>query len=276
MKKVLGLVISNRRLGNSEILVKEIMQSIPEDCQKELIRVTDLKLEPCKACYRCLRADKECPVKDDYNFLIKKIREADALVIGVPVYVLGPHGYFKMLMDRMLGVQNHVQDTAGKPCVIVSPYGTKGWDGYSKAALMILPRLLRMKVVDCWMVHATLPAESVMNPENISYAQSLGRGIFNGREYAPGKRDCSFCGSDIFRLLPGNRVECPVCGATGFLDQDGVPDFTDADYNRFSDEQLEEHFINWLLEMKNRFSQEKAPLLKMQKNYQSQDWWIKP
>lgn len=42
MKKILGLVFSNRRLGNSEILVKEIMRSIPDDGSRELIRVTDL------------------------------------------------------------------------------------------------------------------------------------------------------------------------------------------------------------------------------------------
>ncbi|MGE5398487.1 MAG: flavodoxin family protein [Chitinophagales bacterium] len=276
MKKVLGLVISHRRLGNSEILVKEIMGSIPEDCDRELIRLTDLRIEPCRACYRCLQPDNACPVKDDFNFVIEKIKTADALIIGVPVYFLGPHGYYKMLADRLVGAQNNAKDTQGKPCVIVMPYGTIGWEGYSKAASMVMPRLLRMRLVDCWQVHATLPGESLLKPENIRYARALGRELFSGLEYHPGSRECSFCGSDLFRLLPENQVECPICGARGSLINDGIPDLSNSDYCRFSDQEMDEHFKGWLLETKRRFADEKDHLRKLQKAYTDKSWWITP
>ncbi|CFW99382.1 Flavoprotein-like [Syntrophomonas zehnderi OL-4] len=275
MKKVLGLIISHRKLGNSELLVKEIMGSIPQECNRELIRLTDLKIEPCKACYKCLQPDKICPVKDDFNFVIEKIKEADALVIGVPVYFLGPHGYYKMLTDRLVGAQNDTKSTQGKPCVIVMPYGSKGWEGYSKSAAIVMPKLLRMKLVDCWQVHATLPGESLLNPENISYAQTLGRDIFTGREYHPGTRECPVCGSDLFRLLPAKQVECPICGARGIIKEDCIPVWTDSDYHRFSD-QMDKHFKRWLLEMKMRFSAAKDQLKDLQKSYRDQSWWIKP
>jgi len=276
MKKVLGIVISHRRLGNSELLVKEIMSSVPEPCSRELIRLTDLKIEPCKACYRCLQGESDCPIKDDFNFIIRKFKEADALIVGVPVYILGPHGYYKMLTDRLVGSQNFSAYTEGKPCVITIPYGTKGWEGYSKAAALVMPRLLRMKIVDCWQVHATLPGESLLNPENVDYAQTIGRGLFNGREYSPGNRECSFCGSDLFRLLEGNRVECPICGAQGIIKNNGIPDFTGADYCRFSNHEMEEHFKVWLVEMKHRYWAEKNSLRDVQNSYREKDWWIKP
>lgn len=276
MKNVLGLVISHRKLGNSELLVKEIMSSIPEECNPELIRLTDLKIEPCKACYKCLQPSDNCPVKDDFNFIIEKIRKADALIIGVPVYFLGPHGYYKMLTDRLVGAQNDAKGTQGKPCVIVMPFGTKGWEGYSKAAAIVMPKLLRMKLVDCWQVHATLPGESLLNPENISYAQALGQGLFHGREYHPASRECPNCGSDLFRLLPENQVECPICGARGTLKSDGIPDFADSAYCRFSDQEMDEHFKGWLLEMKKRFSIEKDTLKELQRGYRDRSWWIKP
>ena len=212
MKKVLGLVVSNRKLGNSEILVKEIINNIPEECNRELIRLTDLEIKPCKACYRCLQPNNACPVRDDFNFVIEKIREADALIIGVPVYFLGPHGYYKMLTDRLLGSQNYSQDTQGKPCIIVMPYGSEGWEGYSKIACMVMPKLLRMKLVDCWQIHASLPGESLLNPENISYARALGRELLNGRKYHDESKECTICGSDLFRLINENQVECPICG----------------------------------------------------------------
>lgn len=276
MKKVLGLVISNRKLGNSEILVKEIMSNIPEECTRELIRLTDLDIKPCRACYRCLQPGESCAIKDDFNYVIERIREADALIIGVPVYFLGPHGYYKMLTDRLVGAQNYVHHTKGKPCVIVMPYGSMGWEGYSKAASLVFPKLLRMKLVDCWLVHSTLPGESLLSPKNISYAKALGRELFNEREYQAGSRECPVCGSDLFRFLNDHQVECPICGARGILKNNGSLDFSDSDYNRFSDQNMDEHFNNWLLEMKERFRAQKEYLKEVQKSYRDQSWWIKP
>lgn len=276
MKKVLGLVVSNRKLGNSELLVKEVMNSIPEECSLELIRLTELKLETCRACYRCLQPDTACSLKDDFNYVMGKIKEADALVIGVPVYILGPHGYYKMLTDRLVGSYNYSAYTKGKPCAVIIPYGQKGWEGYSKAASTILPRLLEMRIVDCWQVHATLPGESFFSQDNLDYARKLGRELFSGREYRPGARECVHCGSDLFRLLGENRVECPVCGAQGVLKQDNTPDLSDAPYVRFSPHEMEEHFKVWLVEMKNKFLAEKDKVKEVQKGYQGMDWWVKP
>jgi len=276
MKKILGLVISHRKLGNSEVLVKEIMGSIPGECTRELIRLTDLKIQSCIACYRCLEPGSDCPLPDDFNFVLEKIKAADALIIGVPVYILGAHGYYKMLTDRLVGVAQYLEYTISKPCAIVIPYGTEGWQGYSQAGALVLPRLLGMKLVDCWSVHATLPAEALLNDDNLIYARKLGQEIFSGREYGPGPRECIACGSDLLRLLDGKRVECPLCGAIGNLDRDNIPDFSGADYNRFAKHEMDEHWRLWLGEMKQRFREEKEILKSLQKVYRDQDWWIKP
>ncbi|NPV93038.1 MAG: flavodoxin family protein [Firmicutes bacterium] len=276
MKKVLGLVVSHRRLGNSELLVREIMGSVPGECKLELIRLPEMRLESCRACYRCLQPDTPCPLKDDFNFVMGRIKEADALVIGIPVYLLGPHGCYKMLCDRLVGAENFSKHTEGKPCVIVIPYGQKGWEGYSRAASLVLPRLLKMRLVDCWQVHATLPGESLLDAGNLEYARVLGKDLFGSREHRAGARECVYCGSDLFRLLAGREVECPICGARGVLDQDNLPDFSGADYCRFSREEMKEHFDVWLVEMKHRFLAEKDRLKEVQKSYPDKDWWVKP
>jgi multimeric flavodoxin WrbA len=276
MKKVLGIVISHRKLGNSELLVKEIMNGVPEIYKRELIRLTDLKIEPCQACYRCLQPDNDCQIKDDFNFIIDKIKKADAIIIGVPVYILGPHGYYKMLTDRLVGIGNHLKHTKGKPCAIVIPYGSKGWEGYSKAASMIMPHLLQMKLVDCWQVHSTLPGESMLDSENRKYARKLGQELFNGRTYQPGARECPCCGSDLLRLRAGGKVECPICGAEGTLEFDNIPNFAGNSHCRFSDQEVAEHFGLWLNQMRQRFREEKDQLKEVQKGYRDMDWWIKP
>lgn len=276
MKKILGLVISHRKLGNSELLVKEIMKNIPGDCQHEIIRVTDLELETCKACYHCLQPDTQCKVHDNFNFVMNKIRQADGVVIGVPVYILGPHGYLKLLQDRLVGAYNYTKYTAGKPCIIVMPYGTIGWTGYSKAAARIFPLTLQMKIIDTWMINATLPAESLLTPANLAYARNLGQRMFSGEEYRPTPRECPQCGSDLFRLLPDNKVECPICNGIGILGPDNIPDFSSCTHNRFAQHEIEEHFHEYLGAMRARFKAEKDILKQAQKPYKDIDWWIKP
>lgn len=275
MKKVLGIVVSHRRLGNSEILVKEIMNSIPDECHCEMIRLTDLKLEPCKACYYCLQNDG-CIVEDDFNFVFNRIIQADAVIIGVPIYLLGPQAYYKMFNDRLVSAFKYADQTAGKPCVLVIPFGIKGWEGYARAAALAVPRLLQMKIIDCWQVEATLPAESLLQDSNLLYARSLGRRIFAGPAYQPGERECPFCGSDLFRLHPENKIECPICKVEGVLREGNIPSWPEGDACRFSEANIHEHFDGWVRDMKSKFREDKEQLKSVQKGYREINWWIKP
>ncbi|KJS14934.1 MAG: multimeric flavodoxin WrbA-like protein [Peptococcaceae bacterium BRH_c4b] len=282
MKKILGLVISERRLGNSEILTKEIMDNIPEPCNRELIRLTDLNLKPCKACYHCLQPDTSCKMNDDFNFLMEKIKEADALIIAVPVYFLGPHAYYKLLTDRMLSAGHLARHTAGKPCLIVVSYGIKGWEGYTRTAALVLPRLLQMKVVGYWKVHAALPGESVLNEQNIIKTGELGANIFDLPVLQPKPLECPNCGSDLFRFLSGTEAECPLCSSRVKLSvQNGNTVFNliaeeQAKPCRFSPEGIEEHFLHWLISMKDKFLEVRSQLKEVQKPYLDKKWWIKP
>ncbi|MEN6327149.1 MAG: flavodoxin family protein [Syntrophomonas sp.] len=276
MKKVLGLVISNRKLGNSEILLKEIMRSIPYACQYELIRLTDLRIDPCLACYKCLEHDNECVMKDDFNFVMDRIKRADALIIGVPVYLLGPQGSYKMLCDRLVSCFKYHPFTAGKPCIIVVPFGTQRWEGYTKAAALVMPHLLQMKLVDYWPVHAALPGESLMDKTNLEYARDLGKRLFYSKTCSPGPRECPYCGSDLFRLLPDNKIECPLCGIEGHLEMDAKPSFAPNQECRFTSQNILEHFNGWVKAMKNTFLEEKHELKKIQRGYEDFDWWISP
>jgi multimeric flavodoxin WrbA len=75
--KILGLVSSPRRLGNSEIVVKEMMNRLPDDWDKQMIRLNDLRIDRCKGCYACLPKEKRCVLKDNLNFFLDHIRAAD-------------------------------------------------------------------------------------------------------------------------------------------------------------------------------------------------------
>ncbi len=275
MKNVLGLIISERRLGNTEVLVKEIMASIPEKCNYELIRLTNLQIKPCKACYRCLSADTVCSINDDFNSIFNKIIRADAIIIGFPVYSLGPHGYYKMLTDRLIGAFNHAEFTSGKPCILVSPFGREGWEGYTKTAALVLPRILQLKVVDYWQVQAALPGESLLSPTNLEYAHSLGKRLLNGPAYKPGAWECPRCGSDLFRLCKDNGAECALCKTKGVLRAGGPPVFPESQEYRFSPAHIKAHFGDWLVGMKQDFKKQRERLKTVQNAYRDMNWWVK-
>ena len=66
--KVLALVASQRKLGNSEILAKEMLSALPDTVEKEMIRLTDLEIQGCKACYACLAEETGYVIQDDLHF----------------------------------------------------------------------------------------------------------------------------------------------------------------------------------------------------------------
>ena len=278
MKKVLGLVISERRLGNSELLVKEIMAGIPEPCEREMIRLTELEIKPCKGCYRCIKSEEGCGIKDDFKFVMNRIIEADALIISVPVYFLGPHAFLKLLTDRMIGLDRYADKIRSKPCVVVMSYGIPGWEGYARTAALALPRFMQMKVLECWMVNATFPGESLSNSSNMENARKIGQSMFTRQEFEKGPYECPDCGSDLFRLLPEGMIECTLCNARGSLGASVIPLFADTGGGRFSKEGMRSHFgaDGWLKGMKDKFQVEKARLKEVQKPYMEMNWWIKP
>lgn len=102
--RVLGLVASVRKLGNSEIMVKEMLAALPDDVEKTMIRLSDLNIGQCQACYACLPPNKSCIIDDDLPFLLNNIRRADAVIIGTSCYFLGTHTSLKVIGDRLISV----------------------------------------------------------------------------------------------------------------------------------------------------------------------------
>jgi multimeric flavodoxin WrbA len=65
MKKILGIVVSPRKLGNSEIMVKEISKHVEVPHELNLIRLSDFNIQSCRGCYQCLFKEGKCVLDDD-------------------------------------------------------------------------------------------------------------------------------------------------------------------------------------------------------------------
>ena len=98
--KILGIVGSPRKGGNTEILVEEALAATREaGAQTEIILLADKKIAGCDGCESCVETHV-CKIKDDMQSIYPKLEAADAIIFGSPVYFGGVTSQAKALIDR--------------------------------------------------------------------------------------------------------------------------------------------------------------------------------
>ncbi len=98
--KVLGIVCSPRKGGNTEILVKEALKAAEEKgAETEIILVSDMNIAPCIACDSCISTGS-CAVEDDMQKIYDSLEKADGLIFGTPVYFINVSAQAKTVIDR--------------------------------------------------------------------------------------------------------------------------------------------------------------------------------
>ncbi|MFH0768480.1 MAG: flavodoxin family protein [Chloroflexota bacterium] len=98
--KVLGIVCSARKGGNTEILVKEALAAAHEaGAETEIVLVAGKNIAPCDGCSSC-RETGVCKIKDDMQAIYKQLEATDAVIFGTPVYFSNVSAQAKAIMDR--------------------------------------------------------------------------------------------------------------------------------------------------------------------------------
>ncbi|CAB3289961.1 NADPH-dependent FMN reductase [Methanocaldococcus lauensis] len=98
--KVIGISGSPRPDGNTSLLVRESLNAIAEEgIETEFISLAGKELNPCLGCNIC-KETGYCQIIDDIEPILEKMKEADGIILGSPVYFGGVSAQLKMLMDR--------------------------------------------------------------------------------------------------------------------------------------------------------------------------------
>lgn len=217
-KLILGLVGSPRRYGNCEVYIKVISTYMDFEHKLELIRLPNLNIMPCNACYGCIM-DSPCPHSDDMERLMDRMLMADGIIITTPVYYLGVHSIYKRILDRGFLFYKYLEKTYGKPCILINMYGIKDRIGVSPQALMVFASFLGLKIKANVNIKAALPGEVYFNKPYHRKAKKLAELLFS-----PGKGidnyGCPFCGSEIVRMRRGYLI-CTLCHGTFMIDGKG-------------------------------------------------------
>ncbi|RKD89736.1 flavodoxin family protein [Mangrovibacterium diazotrophicum] len=100
--KILGINGSPRRNGNTKILLETAFKPLEEaGFQTEIFQLGGKPVHGCTACGKCRKIkDKRCHIKNDtLNECIAKMLEADAVILGSPVYFADVTTEMKALID---------------------------------------------------------------------------------------------------------------------------------------------------------------------------------
>jgi multimeric flavodoxin WrbA len=107
MTNVIAINGSPRKNWNTAMLLEEALKgAASKGADTELIHLYDLDFTGCTSCFACKLKDGKsygrCAVSDDLTAVLDTIYDADALILGSPIYFGTVTGEMKSFMERLL------------------------------------------------------------------------------------------------------------------------------------------------------------------------------
>ena len=250
--KLLG-ISSGRRMGNSEILLRESLMGAAESgVETEVMSLLDVDVKPCRGCKVCpaeIIGKEACIIKDDAVFVWNKIMDCDGLILSGPVYCLTPPGYLLLIRDRLFASRSDVswmmerkklkeQGTKvfvdercfkTRPGAFISVGGsvTPDWLSLGLSLFQTMTFSIQLEVVDQLMVMGTniVEGQVLLNDDAMARANKLGRHVAEvmGKSASEMKWKgdelgiCPVCHQNEITIKGKNPVQCPICGINGEL-----------------------------------------------------------
>lgn len=142
----------------------------------EIIHIGTNDVLGCRGCFACRKVGK-CVIDDAVNEIAEKLKCADGMIIGSPVYFASPNGSLISLLDRLYAA--HGNRLMYKPCGCIVSARRAG----TTTALEVLhkyPMVNEQPLVSSsyWcMVHGSTPEEVRKDTEGMETAYTLGRNM---------------------------------------------------------------------------------------------------
>ena len=276
--KVLGISFG-RKNANTDVLVKEALYGAKEACPEaeiEFVNTVNMNIGRCRGCGACSTAlekgkDNVCIFQDDFQVLEDKIREADSIILGAPVYALQPVGQFKDFVDRFScrhdysaityvldkrrngelpgNADDFPMERLKKRTVSYISVGgaiTDDWTSMGTISLHIFGFPPMMKVMGNYNANCMgttgnpyLDDKLIANMHEMGKRTVLGLNDDSIEFFRPeGKPEevCPVCHQRLLMINPGSTdVTCPICGIHGKLSivNDGIQvEFTKEEQER--------------------------------------------
>ena len=195
--KVLLINGSPRQEGNTAIALKEISKQLSiEGINSEIVWIGNKPVRGCIACGQCkTQGLGRCIFNDDScNKISEKFEEANALVVGSPVYYGQPNGALLSIIQRAF--YSNGANISGKPAASVAVCRRGGATAVFESLNMPF-QMMNMPIVTSqyWnIVYGRAAGDATMDTEGLQTMRTLARNMAwllkstNG-EKAPGRLD---------------------------------------------------------------------------------------
>ncbi|HBF7898681.1 flavodoxin family protein [Clostridioides difficile] len=244
--KILGISFGTKN-GNNDTMCKVALKGAKEaGAEVEFIQMSSINIKHCTGCCACVKTllsgkGSMCVLKDDFEWLLDKMKDADGIVVSDPIFEEGASGLFHTIMDRfgpradrgnnIIGTKvaeaigGKIPDLRMLNDKVISFMGIGGSDWGTRvqcehAMLALIPM---WKVIDnAWFPWAK---ELVMDDTRLVQVHQIGLNIvkaakdFEKASYQGEEGVCPHCHNRLFYLEPGTKKAiCALCGIVGELD----------------------------------------------------------
>lgn len=180
--KVVAFNGSPKKDGNTACALKIIGEElVNNDIDFEIVQVGDKNIRGCIGCFLCMKnKDEKCALNDEVNDWIQKMKSADGIILGSPVYFSGISGTMKCFLDRAMYVASAndrmLRYKVGASFVAVRRSGgvttVNGLNQYITYAEMIMPTSNYWNVI-----YGAAPGEAENDIEGKQIARILGKNM---------------------------------------------------------------------------------------------------
>lgn len=107
MRKVYAINGSPRKKWNTALLLEQALEGAStQGAETELIHLYDRNYKGCTSCFACkLKGGKsygKCAMRDELTPVLDKLAQADAFILGSPIYYGTATGEMRSLFERLL------------------------------------------------------------------------------------------------------------------------------------------------------------------------------
>ncbi|HNT74875.1 MAG TPA: NAD(P)H-dependent oxidoreductase [Anaerolineae bacterium] len=103
---IIGSIRKNRHTHTLVARVLDEMRTLAPDLESDLIYIADQDIHPCRVVCStyCSTHPYQCAALDDANAILARMSQADALIIGAPLYFRAPPAQFQAWAERLVSL----------------------------------------------------------------------------------------------------------------------------------------------------------------------------
>lgn len=131
---MITLLNTSRRKRSTYNILKQVeKQLLAQGFETQIINVNEYKIDGCRGCQLCIKKDR-CNINDDFDELINRLIESEAIIIGTPVYIRNISTDLKIIIDRLCSWYHRPKMTGTYVVSVITTAasGIKNTDKYIK------------------------------------------------------------------------------------------------------------------------------------------------